>query len=169
MIKRIALGFISASCLCGAAAYADGDAAAYVGASIGKARTAVDKLDFDESATAYKVFVGYSFNPYAAIELDYADAGSPKIQRGNTSITVSPTGVAAFALARYPFGKSYAVYGKFGFAFYDTDTTSDVDLAYGLGGMMSIGDKFEVRAEYEKVIVKDGDFSMFSVGGVFKF
>jgi opacity protein-like surface antigen len=164
-----ALGSIAALCLSSAAYALDGDPGAYVGASYGQAQTAVDKLNFDESDSGYKVFFGYTFNQYSAIELGYVNGGKPKLQRGTTTIEVTPTAVMPYAIGRYPIGKSFAAFGKFGVAFYDTDTSSDVDLALGLGAMMSLWESFEVRIEYETVAVKDGGFSMLSLGGVYKF
>ena len=173
MLKRIAPGAIVFGCITAlspySAAIADSEPGAYVGASYGQAQTAVDKLDFDESDTGYKVFFGYTFNKYAAIEMAYVNGGKPTILRGKTTIEVAPTAVMPAAVGRYPFGKSFAAFGKFGVAFYDTETTSDVDLAIGLGAMMTFLEHFEVRIEYDTVAVEDGGFSMLSLGGAYKF
>jgi hypothetical protein len=173
MLKKIAPGAIVFGCIAAlspyCSAFAESEPGAYVGASYGQAQTAVDKLNFDASDAGYKAFIGYAFNKYAAIEMAYVNGGKPTLQRGKTTIEVDPTAVMPAAVGRYPFGKSFAAFGKFGVAFYDTDTTSDVDLALGLGVMMSLWERFEVRLEYDTVAVNDGGFSMMSLGGVFKF
>ena len=167
---KVALGSIVALYLSSATVHA-ADPGAYIGASIGQTNVSVetDALDFDGSGTGYKLFVGYSFNPHAAIQLEYLDAGDPEMQVGNTLYTTSATGFIAATLIRYPFAKGFDAFGKIGIAFYDSDTSTGVDIAYGLGGSYSFLERYEVRAEYEKVVIDDGDFSMLSISGVFKF
>ncbi len=169
MFKRMTIRMFAVASLCCASSYASADPGVYVGASYGQAQISDDKLAFSESDSGYKVFVGYTFSPYAAIELDYVDAGQPTEVRGQTTIEVSATGVAASAIAKYPFGKMFAATGKLGFAFYDTDTTSDIGIAYGLGMSVAFWEKFEARIEYEQVSIDDGGFSIMSIGGVYKF
>jgi OmpA-OmpF porin, OOP family len=169
MFKKMAAQIATATSLCCASTYASADPGAYVGASYGQTQISVNALDFSESDSGYKVFVGYTFNPYAALELNYVDAGQPTEVRGRNTIEVSATGVVASAIAKYPFGKLFAATGKLGFAFYDTDTTSDIGIAYGLGISVAIWESFEARVEYEQVTVDDGDFSMMSIGAVYKF
>jgi OmpA-OmpF porin, OOP family len=169
MFKRMAMQVVTATCLVCASVYASADPGAYVGASYGQAQISVDALSFSESDSGYKVFVGYTFTPYAAIELDYVDAGQPTEVRGRNTIEVPATGVVASAIAKYPFGKMFAATGKLGFAFYDADTTSNIGIAYGLGVSASFWERFEARIEYEQVTVDDGGFSMMSIGGVYKF
>jgi OOP family OmpA-OmpF porin len=168
MYKRVAFGFIAALCLCSASAHAD-EPGAYVGAAFGQASIVADDIGFDASDKGYKLFVGYSFNPHAAIQLEYLDAGKPTMQRGNTIYETSATGFLASTLIRYPFAKTFDAFGKIGFAFYDTDTTTGIGISYGLGGSYSFLERYEVRAEYEKVVIENGDFSMFSISGVYKF
>ena len=173
MFKKVAssvavLGAVALT-LCNEAYALDGDPGAYVGASFGQTQVAVDSLNFDEGDSGYKVFFGYTFNKYSAIELAYVNGGEPALQRGSTTIEVAPTVVIPSAIGRYPFGKSFAAFGKFGAAFYDTETTSAVDIALGLGAMMTLWEHFEVRIEYDTVAVDDGGFSMMSIGGVYKF
>jgi len=45
---------------------------------------------------------------------------------------------------------------------------SDSDMIYGVGGALSFGGNFEARLEYEALNV-DGDASMISVSGLFRF
>jgi OOP family OmpA-OmpF porin len=168
MYKRVAFGSITALYLCSASAYA-GDPGVYVGAGFGQASIVADDIGFDGSDSGYKLFLGYSFNPHAAIQLEYLDAGNPTMQRGNTISTTSATGFIASTLIRYPFGKAFDAFGKIGIAFYDTDSSTGVGISYGVGGSYSFLERYEVRAEYEKVAIENGDFSMFSISGVYKF
>jgi opacity protein-like surface antigen len=80
-----------------------------------------------------------------------------------------------------PFQRSFAAFAKVGFSFYDSDTTTrtgalistaahtDVNLAYGLGASYAFLERYEVRIEYDSIAIDDGDFSMLSIGGVYRF
>jgi len=180
MVKKFAIGSIAALCLCGSAAYAV-EPGAYAGISFGKATVAADEINFEESDTGFKVFVGYTFNPYAAIELNYVDAGAPILESPAGSTEVAAKAVTASAIVSFPFQRSFAAFGKFGFSFYDSDTTTrtgaqlstaahtDVNLAFGIGASYAFLERYEVRIEYESIAVDDGDFSMMSIGGVYRF
>lgn len=180
MNKRILIGLMGALGLAAGSVHA-ADSGAYVGASVGKAATEYQVIGFDETDTAFKVFGGYSFNPYLGVELAYADAGAPKITEGNESLEIATSGLIGSVVVGIPLGDSFKLFGKLGLAFYDVDVEyrlgnlraseddSENDIAYGLGLSYSIGDKFSVRAEYETISVEEGSFSMFTLGGSFHF
>jgi OmpA-OmpF porin, OOP family len=82
---------------------------------------------------------------------------------------------------RLPLGETFAVFGKVGYAFYDSEATarlgnlserergSDEDLAYGVGIELAIWGGLQLRAEYEAVDVSNGEFQLVSAGAVYKF
>ena len=181
MFKKTAIGSIATLCLCGASAYAEVEPGSYVGASMGKAQIAADELNFDEGDTGFKVFVGYTFNQYAALELSYIDSGTPTLEGNGATLEVEGTAVVAATLVGIPVGNMFNCFGKVGFAFFDGEATArsttqsayaedtSINLAFGLGASVTFWQRFEVRAEYEKVLIEDGDFTMMSLGGAYRF
>jgi OOP family OmpA-OmpF porin len=173
MNKRILIGLMGALGLAAGSASA-ADSGAYAGLSVGQAATEYQIIGFDETDTAFKVFGGYSFNPYLGVELAYVDAGAPE----NQLLEISTSGLIGSLVVGLPLGESpFKVFGKLGLAFYDVEVEapglsyddSENDIAYGLGVSYSINDMFSVRAEYETVAVEEGSFAMFTLGGAFHF
>lgn len=75
----------------------------------------------------------------------------------------------------------FSLFGKLGFSSYDatvsgrvgnqtvaSESGSDEDVSYGVGGAFNFG-AFELRAEYEAIDISDGSFNFLSIGGVYKF
>jgi opacity protein-like surface antigen len=180
MVKKFAIGAFATLCLCGSTIFA-AEPGTYAGLSYGQASVAQDKINFDESDTGFKAFVGYTFNSYAAIELNYMDGPAPIVELPTSSVGVAPTAVTASAIVSFPFQRSFAAFAKLGFSFYDTETAtltggqvstaddSAINLAYGIGATYAFLERYEVRVEYESIAVEDGDFSMLSIGGVYRF
>lgn len=151
----------------------------YVGLAAGEASNSVG--EFDDASTLYKAFGGYSFNEYFAVELAYADAGTMRDRIGDIDVTNEASGVIASALLRLPLGSRFALYGKLGYAFYETTATASLgslretdderedDLAYGVGVEFAVWRGLTLRAEYEAVDVSEGDFEIVSASVVYKF
>ena len=186
MYKRLGLSALAALGLMAAtAAQADTQPGFYAGAGIGSTTIGDDDLDdtgFDDSDTGFKVFGGYTFNQNFGVEVSYFDFGEGSAEAGNSSVSVGVTGLAASAVGRLPINDMFAVFGKLGFASYDVDldfsnvpgfgnghlSDSDSDMIYGVGGALSFGGNFEARLEYEALNI-DGDASMISISGLFRF
>jgi OOP family OmpA-OmpF porin len=151
----------------------------YVGGSIGEATNELG--DFKGSDTAFKLSGGYAFNKYFGAEVAYVDAGTQDDTIGLVELENESTGVIASAVLRLPLAETFAVFGKIGYAFYDSVGTarlgnlsererdSDEDLAYGVGIELAIWGGLQLRAEYEAVDVSNGDFQIVSAGAVYKF
>lgn len=182
MHKRIALnGLAIVSLAFGAAAYAEDAPGFYVGASVGEASVELSDVDFDESDTSFKVFGGYAFNQYFAVEAAWFDGGKAEERFGSNSVAVELTGLNASAVGRLPLGEVFTLFGKVGFATYDAEVServagetfsedgSDEDFSYGAGGEFRFGQAFSLRAEYEVVDAADAEFNVLSVGGVYRF
>jgi OmpA-OmpF porin, OOP family len=184
MHKRLGLTALAALALMAAtAAQADTQPGFYAGAGIGSTKVGDDNLSgVDDSDTGFKIFGGYTFTENWGVEVSYFDFGEASVSAGNSSASVGITGLSASAVGRLPVNDMFAVYGKLGFASYDVDldfnnvpgfgsghlSDSDSDLIYGVGGALSFGGNFEARLEYEALNV-DGDASMISVSGLFRF
>lgn len=144
----------------------------YVGGGIGQFNAQIDDVDqldntvdaWDEDDTAYKFFAGYRLNPFLGFEVDYINLGKPSgrsIPGFNTDASVD--GFAPYVIGTIPLGKWFEVYGRLGYYFYDANLrTSDglnnnaefdeesKDLVYGGGIGANIGEKLNVRLEYER-------------------
>ena len=184
MHKRLGLTALAALALMAAtAAQADTQPGFYAGAGIGSTKVGDDNLSgVDDSDTGFKIFGGYTFTENWGVEVSYFDFGEASVSAGNNSTSIGMTGLSASAVGRLPVNDMFAVYGKLGFASYDVDldfnnvpgfgsghlSDSDSDLIYGVGGALSFGGNFEARLEYEALNV-DGDASMISVSGLFRF
>ena len=185
MHKRLGLTVIAAFALAASmAAQADTQPGFYAGAGIGTTKigdSSFDGTGIDDSDTGFKIFGGYTFNENWGVEVSYFDFGEASASDGGDSVSVGVTGLSAAAVGRLPINDMFAVYGKLGFASYDVKakfnvagfgsgsaSDSDSDMIYGIGGAMSFGGNFEARLEYEALNV-DGDASMISVSGLFRF
>lgn len=189
MYKRLGMSVFAALALTAAmAAQADEQPGFYMGAGFGSTSIdddGFDGIDFDDSDTGFKVFGGYSFNQYFAVEASYFDFGEASgnfDDFGDTvNFDVGVSGLNASAVGTLPVGDMFSLFAKVGFASYDidvhveipgvgsgSDSESESDMTYGVGGQLSFG-QFGVRLEYEAIQVDDGDANMLSLGGVFRF
>jgi OOP family OmpA-OmpF porin len=119
---------------------------------------------WDEDDTAYKFFVGYRMNKFLALELDYINLGEPSgaVVPG-FNVDASVDGFAPYVVGTLPLGQWFEVYGRVGYYFYDAtlgvenevdgrvqfDEESE-DLVYGAGIGANIGERMNIRFEYER-------------------
>ena len=154
------------------AAIADENAGWYLGGGIGQFNAHIDDFtevdntvdDWDEDDTAYKLFAGYRLNKVLAFELDYINLGEPSgaVVPG-VNVDSSVDGFAPYVVGTLPLGNFFEVYARLGYFFYDAtlgveteldnrvefDEESE-DLVYGAGVGANIGEKLNIRFEYEK-------------------
>lgn len=194
-----------------AAVAAADDSGWYLGANLGQSRAKIDdsrivgdllQEGFDTTAIknddlhlGYKIFGGYQFDKYFALEAGYFDLG----KFGFTADTAPPAGLTGNiklnganldAVGIFPFTKSFAVFGRFGydyayakdtFAGYGNVIVQDPERAehagnykYGFGLQYAITDSLGIRAEGERYRVDDavgnkGDIDLYTIGLVFRF
>ena len=189
MYKRLGLSALAALALTvTTAARADMAPGFYVGAGIGTTEVSeesIEEFTADDSDNGFKIFGGYSFNEFFAVEASYFDLGqaSGTIEDpffGDFDFEVGVSGLSGAVVGRIPAGEMFSVFGKIGFAQYDldfdvtidgesgSDSESESDMIYGGGIGLGIG-AFELRAEYEVLNVEDGDVNMISVSGLYRF
>lgn len=156
------------------AAYAQQDEVAgfYVGGGVGQFNAGIDDIDdvdatvddWDDDDTAWKLFAGYRMNPFLGFELAYINLGEPSgaVVPG-FNVDTSIDGFAPYIVGTIPIGRYFEVYGRIGYYFYDAtlgvedalngrvefDEESE-DLVYGGGVGVNIGEKLNLRFEYEK-------------------
>jgi len=186
MYKRLGLTAFAALALTATmAVQADTQPGFYVGAGVGTTKVSDDAFDgtgIDDSDTGFKIFGGYDFNQYFAVEVSYLDLGEASASEAGDSLSVGVTALTASAVGRLPLSDMFALYGKLGYASYDVNvdfniagfgsgsgSDSDSDLIYGVGGALSFGGNFEARLEYEAINVDGGDLNMISIGGLYRF
>ena len=151
----------------------------YLGAGAGQFNADIDDVsDIDDTVdrwsaddTAYKIFGGYRLNRFLAFELDYINLGKPS---GSTvpgfNVDSAVDGFAPFVVGTVPLGRFFEVYGRAGYYFYDatmgvTDTLDNrvefkeesKDFVYGGGIGANLGEKLNLRFEYEKYDLKGLD------------
>ena len=166
----------------------------YLGGSIGG--SSLEIRDFDEelgdlrfsgSGTAYKLFAGFRFLNFLAVEAGYVDLGDPRDVVGGSGddaidVEIGLKGWDAFAVGLLPIGP-VDLFAKFGIVswdadirarliptdVFDTESESGTDAAYGIGIGVRLG-KVAIRAEGEQFKIADAeDVYMFSVGATFTF
>jgi opacity protein-like surface antigen len=144
----------------------------YLGGGIGQFNAQIDDVDdvdatvdeWDEGDTAYKLFGGYRLNSFLAFELDYINLGEPSgaVIPGR-NVDASVDGFAPYVVGTIPLGEWFEVYGRLGYFFYDAtlgvedgaggrlefDEESE-ELVYGAGIGANIGERLNVRFEYER-------------------
>jgi len=147
------------------------DTGFYAGVKLGSANKNVPGLS--ETNSAFGVFGGYSFNPNVAVELGYTDLGTAG------SGIIKFTALEVSAVGTFPINQQFSLYGKLGMAstkeeaFGLSGTRSAA--TYGLGGQFNASSNIGIRLGWEHygfgdgAIFTQGDASLVSVAGVFKF
>jgi OOP family OmpA-OmpF porin len=152
-----------------APAFADNERGLYAGAGVGafflKADTVEDITgivsEFDSDDTSFKVFAGWRFAPYFAMEAAYIDFGGPDDDPGGVNIKAEIDGVAPYLIATLPLGP-LELYARAGYMFYDLNVEvngqeagsvsgSDEDLIYGAGLGITLFGRINASLEYEKL------------------
>lgn len=179
----------------------------YVGGSVGQSKTKFKSDDFawnfagisetkDETDTAWKLFGGYNFNQYLAVEVGYANLGAPKYNYNGAGMSgqmkVEQSSAFAAAKATLPVGSQFNVFGKLGATNNHSksvwtstiadgsDSDNHVRALFGVGAEFLPLKNVGIRVEYENYgrfgrevdNNRTGgrtDVTMWSVGAVFKF
>ena len=166
----------------------------YIGGSIGGSSLEIRDLDeelgdlqFSGSGTSYKLFAGFRFLNFLAVEGGYVDLGDPRDVVGGSGddaidVEIGLKGWDAFAVGLLPIGP-VDLFAKFGIVSWDadirarliptdvvdTETESGTDAAYGIGIALRLG-KVTLRAEAKQFKIPDADdVYMFSIGATFTF
>jgi OOP family OmpA-OmpF porin len=150
----------------------DETAGFYLGGGVGQFNAQIDDVDevddavegWDEDDTAYKFFAGYRMNQFLSFELDYINLGEPSgaVTPGR-NVDAAVDGFAPYVIGSLPLGQWFEVYARLGYFFYDAtlgvenevddriefDEESE-DLVYGVGVGANVGERLNVRLEYEK-------------------
>lgn len=133
----------------------------------------------DDSSLGGKLFMGYNFNKYLALEGFYTNFGEFKVNVSatdgvdtlNTVDSWKASGFGIAGLGMLPISNSFSLFGKFGLVYWNMQyqatlndpipppySESVSDSAHGLSPLFGIGAKFDfsewfgIRAEYERYL-----------------
>ena len=132
---------------------------------------AVRTTSVDTSDVGWKLFAGYRFNSYLAVEGgytylgEYAFAGQVIADPGTVSANLQANDWNAFAVGILPLGERFDVFAKLGIGYWTADLatsgtfagrsaqsadSSGTDPIVGLGARFNITARWGIRAEWER-------------------
>jgi OOP family OmpA-OmpF porin len=161
----------------------------YIGAGINhselKAELEEELPKFKDDDLGFKIFAGFSFNKYLALEFAYLDAGTLKendfADVEGLTVKVPVEAFTGSFVGSLPINDMFSIYARAGVAAWEakakakfegeTESTKekDEDLLYGLGAALNLGEQFQVRLEWEGIDVQGGSFNTFGLNALYKF
>lgn len=205
------LSLIGLSSVLMSTAHAQDEAYYYGGLSIGQSRGNFDQSDLtsrllptgvtstsvssDERDTGYKVFMGYQFNPYVALEGGYFNLGQLDLSAvtapaGTLDGRFKLQGLNLDLVGTMPLGMNWSIIGRIGAQhaqtrgrFSGTGAAStiatsrdenDTNYKFGVGLQYEISPSWLIRAEAERYRISDtvgghGNVDLYSLSLVFPF
>jgi OOP family OmpA-OmpF porin len=149
----------------------------YLGGGVGDFSSAVDEInnlddvddvgiDFSDGDNATKVFAGWNFNRFFAVQGDFVDFGEASgfvstSARGTSDVQ----GLAPSIVGTLPIGP-IELFGRVGIMFYDVDLNltggrvideSGEDLVWSAGLGIDVLDRLNLRLEYEEIDIAELD------------
>jgi len=164
-------------------------AGGYLGAGVGQSSFSTKEdlanIDVSDNTTGWKVFGGWTFMKFFALEASYVEFGSVEDKSGGVTVKTEATGYDAFAVGKIPIA-FVEPFVKIGYASVDSKATvsgsgsaSDQgwDLAYGVGVGFNFAKKLHVRVEYEMYDISpnydgvepESDLTMLSASAAWRF
>ncbi len=149
----------------------------YLGAGVGDFSSALDEInslddvddvgiDFSDGDKAKKIFAGCRFNRFVSVQADFVDFGEAS---GFVSTSAQGTsdvqGIAPSIVGTLPLGP-VELFGRVGMMFYEVDLNltggriideSGEDLLWAGGLGIDIGERFNIRLEYEEIDIAELD------------
>ena len=94
------------------AAHADGESGLYLGVGVGQFNVEMDDADdlgpivddFDSDDSSFKLFGGWRFFRFLAVELDYVDFGGPNESVNGFNVEAEVSGFAPYVVGTLPLG-----------------------------------------------------------------
>jgi OmpA-OmpF porin, OOP family len=134
----------------------------------------VNSSSLDDEDTAYKIQLGYQFNPNFAIEGGYVDLGGLTYKANvtdgffdyNVKMDVEASGLNIAAVGILPLNNNFSLFAKFGFINAKVETSvkassggfsasgsedsTDLKPMFGVGAAYAITDRLSIRVELER-------------------
>jgi OOP family OmpA-OmpF porin len=182
-MKIINFGMLAASIVFSGSVYAG----AYAGAGAGRSDVDADAgfSSFSDTDTGWKIFGGYAFNKYFAVEGawvdlgDFSDTVPDPLFFIPTKMNLELDGFAVSGVGSYPVNEAFTIFGKLGIWSWESDVSIPVlglsadddgtDVMFGAGGSYSFTKAIAVRAEWERFTADSDDTDLFSISGVYSF
>ena len=152
----------------------------YIGASVGESNVDFDEggLTFDDSATAYKLNVGWRILDWAGLEANYIDLGSVDGDFVGERAEYEADGINFSGLLFLPVGP-VDLFARAGFISWDakarlpdfedaSDSDDGMDFSYGAGAQFRVW-SLSLRAEYEVFDISPDQVDMISLGIMWTF
>lgn len=206
----VTLGMVALTVIAAPFAMAD-DSGLYVGGNIGQSRATIDEeriinslagagftttgFEDDNRDLGFKLFGGYQFNKYLAIEGGYFDLGkfdftATGLPPGTLSGNIKVKGVNLDLVGILPITEKFSAFGRVGANYAKVEdsfvgggsltvrnpnpTKRDTNYKLGLGLQYAFNDALAMRVEAERyriddAVGNDGDIDLISAGLVFRF
>jgi len=157
----------------------------YIGANFGQAEfkgaCGSNIFDCDRKDSAWNAHVGGNFNSLLGIELGYTDFGRMRTSGGETEAQAADVSLTLGA----PIGPHFAIFGKGGFAYGDTDVSAspvtfvstgskkEWGTKWGLGATWAFTPNWQARVDWDRFRLGftsgDRDIDLWSAGVQFRF
>ena len=176
----------------------------YLGAAIGETKMknacegAPSAISCDDKDNAWKFFAGYQLTPNFAVEVGYNNLGTAKATGSGSLGSVETADLSALeltALASWPLGNRFAVYGKLGVFYGEMEAGNDnavpavfpppprrgwvsdshTDLTFGIGASYTLTGNAAFRVEWQRFNGLGGrtapklNVDVVSVGALYRF
>jgi len=204
------LSLIALAVLASSFAVAD-DSGWYAGANVGQSSAKIDDariasgllgsgfssatITDDDRSTGYKIFGGYQYNKYLAVEAGYFDLGNfgfnaTTVPAGTLSGNIKLKGLNMDLVGTLPITEKFSVLGRIGVNYADTTDSfvgtgavnvldpnpskRDTNLKVGVGLQYAFTPALAMRAEVERYRINDavgnkGDIDLVSLGLIYRF
>ena len=149
----------------------------YLGGGVGDFSSAVDEIDnlddvddvgidFSDGDNATKIFAGWNFNRFLAVQADFVDFGeSSGFVTTSARGTADVQGLAPSIVGTLPLGP-IELFGRIGIMFYEVDLNltggrvvdeSGEDAVWAAGIGIDVLDRLNLRLEYEEIDIQELD------------
>lgn len=159
------------------------DAGFYLGGAFGQAKLKewcrvgpTDVLSAcEDTDTGWKLFGGYRFNRYVAIEATYVNWGETSGTVNGISVSAEQTSMGIAAVGSLELGPQFSVFGKAGFLMTEQDIKrpsgnvkgDETEFHYGLGVRFRFTPNWAARGEWERT--EKLKVEMLSIGAEYRF
>lgn len=209
-ISTAAIGLLAFSAITSPLAIA-ADPGWYIGGNIGESKAFIDdkettksllgagfvttSIEDDDRDFGFKVFGGYQFNPYFALEGGYVDLGkfgfdATTLPAGTLSAEIKLNGLNVDAVGILPFTEKFSAFGRIGLLYAEAKDTftgtgavivldpkpgkTDTNYKFGIGVEYDFTPAFGMRMEGERYRINDalgndGDVDLVSIGALYRF
>lgn len=187
------------------------DAGWYVGGNVGQSRAKIDNeritnnilgagftsvtISDDDRDVGYKLFAGYQFNKYFALEGGYFNLGkfgytATTVPAGTLNGEIKLQGLNLDAVGLWPITEKFSAFGRLGANYAEAKDSfvgtgavvvtnpnpskRDTNVKFGLGLQYAFTESTAMRLEAERYVINDavgnrGDIDLISLGLVYRF